>query len=229
MSAIATAIVGGAALGAYASREASETAAEGVQAGISAEERQADIAREDIAPWREAGGRALTTLEGELEGPISPDMAGFEGMPGYKFRLSQGMQALDRSAAARGGVGGGGHKASILDYAQGSASQEYDKEYGRRYGARSDYLNRLAAMAGLGQTATTAGAGLGAGSAARIAGGYRDIGTAGAAGTMGTAQAITGGINQGLWAYGSGMFDRGSSAPSSWKGPDGLNIMNPTG
>lgn len=50
---------------------------------------------------------------------------GFEQDPGYQFRLQQGEQAINRSAAARGGRLGGDTLKALNDYAQGQASQEY--------------------------------------------------------------------------------------------------------
>lgn len=66
-----------------------------------------------------------------------------EADPGYKFRLDQGTKALERSAAARGGLFSGKTGKSLQDFSQGLASQEYGNAY-----------NRLASLAGIGQSAT---------------------------------------------------------------------------
>lgn len=51
--------------------------------------------------------------------------------PSYRFRLNQGLDAVNRLAAARGkGLSGQTLKA-LNDYAQNFASQEYDRAYGR--------------------------------------------------------------------------------------------------
>jgi hypothetical protein len=81
--------------------------------------------------------------------------------PGYQFRFEEGQRALDRGAAARGGLLSGGYGRKAIRYGQGFASQEYSNVY-----------NRIANIAGLGQTsATTSGnaalyAGQGMGNAA---------------------------------------------------------------
>lgn len=49
----------------------------------------------------------------------------------YKFRLDQGNQAIQRSAAAKGMLGSGNTLAELLKYGQGEASQEYGNEVGR--------------------------------------------------------------------------------------------------
>jgi hypothetical protein len=51
--------------------------------------------------------------------------------PSYQWRLGQGQQALERSAAARGGALSGGALKDLANYAQGAASQEYQNAYGR--------------------------------------------------------------------------------------------------
>lgn len=89
--------------------------------------------------------------------------------PGYDFRLAEGQKALERSAAARGGLKSGGTLKALTDYAQGMASQEYQNSYNRydtdyrrafdTFNAnKTNLFNRLASMAGVGQqTATTLG------------------------------------------------------------------------
>ena len=51
--------------------------------------------------------------------------------PGYQFRLKQGVQALENSAAAKGTVRTGGAQKGLIDYAGESASQEFGNAYGR--------------------------------------------------------------------------------------------------
>jgi hypothetical protein len=57
--------------------------------------------------------------------------ADLQSDPSYRWRLQQGQQALERSAAARGGALSGGSLKDLTDYAQGAASQEYQNAYGR--------------------------------------------------------------------------------------------------
>lgn len=51
--------------------------------------------------------------------------------PGYGFRLSEGLKALERSAAARGGLLSGGTGKALTRYGQEMGSQEYQNAYGR--------------------------------------------------------------------------------------------------
>ena len=63
--------------------------------------------------------------------------------PGYQFRFEEGQRALERGAAAKGGLLSGGMARKSIRYGQGMASNEYTNVY-----------NRISNIAGLGQTAT---------------------------------------------------------------------------
>lgn len=69
--------------------------------------------------------------------------------PGYGFRLGQGRQALEQSAAGKGVLRTGGTLKDILGYGQSLASQEYSNVYGRaadsydrNYGVSRDVFDR---------------------------------------------------------------------------------------
>jgi hypothetical protein len=51
--------------------------------------------------------------------------------PGYGFRLSEGLKALERSAAARGGLLSGGTGKALTRYGQDMASQEFGNAFNR--------------------------------------------------------------------------------------------------
>ena len=51
--------------------------------------------------------------------------------PGYAFRLSEGQKAIDRSAAARGGLQSGAALKAAAEYGQNMGSQEYQNAYNR--------------------------------------------------------------------------------------------------
>ena len=160
--------------------------------------------REDQRPFREAGIRALPQLEAQQN--MMP--GAFTGQvnlgqdPGYAFRLSEGQKALDRSAAARGGMISGGALKAAQRFGQDLGSQEYQNAYNRAltgYNANvareATGYNRLAALAGIGQTATSQIGAAGAANAANM-GNYLTSGAAAnAAGQMGQAKAVSGGLS----------------------------------
>lgn len=57
-----------------------------------------------------------------------------EADPSYQWRLAQGMDAIQNSAAASGLLRSTGTVKALNDYAQGAASQEYGNAYGRAFG-----------------------------------------------------------------------------------------------
>jgi hypothetical protein len=153
------ALAGGALRARGASRAAETQAVAAERAAERASQLYGDIyqqQREDIAPWREAGEEAL----GELTGLVQPEMErpfareDFEADPGYQFRLEEGQKALERSAAARGGVLSGRSAKEAVRYGQGLGAQEYGAAFNRFQAERTGRFNRLASLAGIGQTAT---------------------------------------------------------------------------
>ena len=81
-------------------------------------------------------------------------MEQFENDPGYAFRMGEGMKALERSAAARGGMLSGGALRGITRFGQDLASQEYQNAFNRYQIERQARLNPLQSLMGAGQSAT---------------------------------------------------------------------------
>lgn len=133
----------------------------------------------------------------------------FTADPGYAFVQQQGEQGLARAAQAGRGVGSGKYLKDAMRFNTGLGSQEYSKVYDRYRNNQSDIWNRLASVAGIGQTATnqqTAAAGAyGSNVASNILGGAN----AQAAGQVGSANAWNQGIGQGVSFYGQNrMMER---------------------
>lgn len=103
-------------------------------------------------PWRQAGVTALNQLI-PLSQQYQPfGMEQFQQDPGYGFRLSEGMKALERSAAARGGLLSGAQMKGVQRYGQDLASQEYQNAFNRYQAERTARLQPLQSLAGVGQT-----------------------------------------------------------------------------
>jgi hypothetical protein len=136
--------------------------------------------------------------------------------PGYMARLNLAQQAIQNSAAARGGLLSGNTLNAENQFTQDYASNEYGNVYNRALGQyqqnynifennQTNTFNRLAALAGLGQTATSqlnsAGANAASGVSSTLlnAGNMigQNINNAGAArgsGYVGQANAYSGGL-----------------------------------
>lgn len=115
-----------------------------------------------LDPYRTAGERSLTTLADLANAPAERfDATNLQMDPGYAWRLSEGTKALERSAAARGGLQGGGTLRALAGYSQGLASQEYQSAFNRaaetfklNQSSRQQQLGTLAGLANLGYGAS---------------------------------------------------------------------------
>jgi uncharacterized membrane protein YqiK len=119
----------------------------------------------------------------------------FNADPGYAFRLSEGQKAMERSAAARGGLMSGGALKAATRFGQDMGSQEYTNAFNRYQTERAARLQPLQSLAGVGQTAANT-MGQNAGMYGTNVGNLMTSGAAAsAAGTMGQANALTGGLS----------------------------------
>ena len=156
--------------------------------------------------------------------------ADYQADPGYAFRLSEGLKQLGHTAASRGGNVSGGTMKGIQDYAQNSASQEYQNAYnryqanravqGQEYGNafnrfqtnRTNQLQPLGNLMASGQNAASnqgaaagaygsSGANLMTGAGQAAAAGITSAGQANAAGQLGSANTISNALNTGASSY----------------------------
>ena len=156
--------------------------------------------------------------------------ADFQTDPGYNFRLSEGLKALDRQAAARGGMMSGAALKAAGRYGQDVASQEYGNAFNRfqtnrasqaglytdalnrertrqmdEYGRLSDFTTRGAnAAAGTGSSQAAYGtnaANLMSQGAQAMGQGVLGAGQATAAGQMGAGNTYNNAINAALTGY----------------------------
>ena len=81
-------------------------------------------------------------MVGNYQDPGDFSMEKFQQDPGYAFRMSEGLKALDRTAAARGGLISGGALKAASRYGQDMASQEYQNAF-NRYNQNRTYNSGL--------------------------------------------------------------------------------------
>ena len=256
---VAASIAGSAIIGSMASSRASsaqqQSAGEATQAQRDIADQQTALQREQYLkqlelnePFRQAGLTGTNMLLAQLQGPNASAKFGgvqgydpasamknfgasdFQADPGYAFRLSEGMKALDRTAAARGGLLSGATLKGAQRYGSDLASQEYQnafnryqanraqqaQEYGNAFNRfqteRTNTLAPLQSLAGVGQSAaqqaqqasqnyaTGATNALGNFGAAQGSN-IIGAGNARASGYVGGANAISSGLGQGLNFY----------------------------
>jgi hypothetical protein len=169
-------------------------------AGVAEQRRQYDLTRSDLAPYRAIGIPALAQY---YEGTNTPTTAAdAQADPGYAWAQQQGEQALARRAAASGGRLSGASLKAGMQFNQGNATQYFGAADARR----ENRLSRLAALAGIGQSATNTGAVAGANSTNAITGLLSNQGEANAGATLAAGNIWGSGINQAIagqsgWKY----------------------------
>jgi hypothetical protein len=189
------AIIGSSLIGGVAAKSAGDTQAAATREASAAQERMFGKQVELQEPFRQVGVNALPELVAASKyEPFT--MAKFQADPGYAFRLKEGLKALDRSAAARGGLLSGAQLRGITEYGQELGSQEFTNAFNRYQAERAARLNPLQSLTGMGLTtaANVAGAAgrLGENIGSNIIGG----GAARASSYMGMANALSSGLGQ---------------------------------
>lgn len=124
-------------------------------------------------PEIDVGQQSLARLQSAL---LGGDPSVVQTDPGYQFRLQEGEKALQRAAAASGGLGGGAFLKDTARFSQGLASQEY-----------GNAINRLLGLQQIGSQANRTQAGLAASLLGQRAGILGQ--QAGVAGNLGSALA----------------------------------------
>lgn len=207
MSFVAVAIGGAGLLGAGASIYGANKAA-GVQSAAAnqaaAIQQQAmdyqkqnyNTASGNLSPFIQNGQGASNLLASAYgtngNAPLGANtLAAFQSSPDYQFALKGGSDALDNSAASKGGLISGNQIRAQTDYGQGLATQNLQ-----------NYFTRLSGMAGqgiqaggaLGQIGASVGGQVGA-SANNIGNSTMAAGTADASGILGTVKGVQSGLS----------------------------------
>ena len=206
-----------------AAREAAQIANASSDRALALQQRMYDesIARQQ--PYYQAGVNALPgylkgiAAGGEYVRPFT--MADFRTDPGYAFRLSEGQKALDRQAAARGGLISGGALKAAQRYGQEMGTQDYGRALQDFYGRQEVARNAAAGVAGFGPTsnalASTAGQNYATNAGNLMINQGYNAANAGLAGRQ-AAQSAYGNIGT---AFGSGGFNNMLSPYGRSEGP----------
>lgn len=220
MSVVAAAVIGSAVVGgvsAYQSgksqEKAAKKAAESQEAiadeNVALQRELANQQREDFAPWRDVGEQALNQMwAGVQSGEFEVGDIDVTKDPGYQFRMDQGVEALDKSAAARGRLLSGAQQKGVTDYSQNVASQEYANAYAREANEKAKKYNMLSGLSSGGQ-ASAAGQAQATSNLAQTEGNIlSNLGQSQAYGYQQQGQARAG-------AY-QGMAQAGNQAAQNW-------------
>ena len=215
----ALATIGGAIIGADASRSASNRQVDASNRALDFQREQFNLINQQQAPYRGIGYTSLSQIGGMLGGqtpmfdaqgkPIL-DEAGMPKMqqgsgyltrqfgpedlktslaPNYEFMLKEGQRAA-RQRLNAGGSGGSDIDRGITRFAEDYASNAYQNAFQNFSAQRKDIYNTLAGIAGIGQTGQTATNTAASNYGTNAGNLMTGIGNAQAAGTIGSANAI---------------------------------------
>lgn len=142
---------------AKAAQQAANTQAAASREATQIQKDMYDQTRKDLMPYADAGRDSLAQLIGQM-GPDGYFNQTYTGQdiysdPSYQFRLQQGQDAIQSSAAARGGLLSGATLKALQGYGQDMASQEFGNAYNRFNADQTNQYNRLSNIVGLGQNA----------------------------------------------------------------------------
>lgn len=152
----------------------------GLDKSVAAVTGGANQALAEFDPYARAGTAASDLYMGALGTDPTGHAAAvdaFQVSPGYEFEMEQGLNQLERRAAARGQLGSGNTSLDSLEFSQGLANQDW-----------GDWLDRLAAEQAMGVTVAGQRSGIETGLGRDLSGLYTGAGTAlsGIYGTEGT-------------------------------------------
>lgn len=211
--------VGGALLGANSAKKQAKAAQNAANTQAAAADRASQVqwdmydqTRKDLTPYSDAGRTSLDQLMGQMgpDGYFSQTYTGQDiySDPSYQFRLQQGQDAIQSSAAARGGLLSGATLKALQGYGQDMASQEFGNAYNRFNADQTNQYNRLSNLVGLGQNAAAQQGNAGMQTAQAVANNTMSGANAQAAGQIASANAKAQGQQALLGGLGNlaGMF-----------------------
>lgn len=146
--------LGGALISSNAAGNAAQTQANAANSASQLQYQEWEQQQKNQQPFLQAGQSAIGQMGKMAANPVSFTPQDFQNNmdPSYQFELQQGQQALQRSAAASGGLQSGGTMKAMAQYTQGMASTGYQQAYSNYMNNQNTQFNRLASVAGAGQT-----------------------------------------------------------------------------
>jgi len=216
----------GAVIGGSASQSAADTQASAANNATAQQLQMFNTIQGNMQPYMGAGKTDLGQLQGYLNADQYGGPGGQPGLlhqfgaqdlkaniaPNYQFQLGQGEGMLANQNAATGGAGGGNAFAGEQAFAQNTAGSAYQQAYNNYNNNQNNIYSRLGNIAQLGQASGTNSALGGSAFAGGMSNSIIGAGNASAAGTMGVANAIGGGLNNAAGYYMAGNMISPSSA-----------------
>ena len=229
------AVLGSALIGANAASSAADKQVGAANNATAMQKAMFDQTQGNLSPYMQQGTTALNTLSGDLSsGRLGGSFTGADYLdnqdPGYQFQLQQGQQALQNSQAAQDGIMGGAALKGLINFNQGTAATGYQNAYQRWLTSQQNRYGQLSGLATLGENAGANVGSTGAGYAQGMANTITGAGNASAAGMIGTGNAITGALNNGMGYYQLSQLTGGGGGSPANLGYDPYSMgINGTG
>jgi hypothetical protein len=232
-------------IGSNAAQSAAQTQANAANLATNTQLGIFNQTQQNLQPYNQVGQSALSQLAslfglstggapgtGPTPATAAAATSALTQYPGYQFGLKQGSQALSASAASQGLELSGGQLA---------AQQQYGQNYAMA-NAWNPYVSQLNTLASNGQNAGASLGAIGATTGNNVAQTQLAAGQATAAGTVGSANALTGALNTGIYSglnsalLGYGIQNQTMTNPAAYNnspyeqqtGPmNSLGLVNP--
>lgn len=133
-------------LSAWGANKGADAMADALEQAVQLQREQMRLAKREFTPYAQAGRESLNQYQGNIgnQPTYQNTLANLVNDPGYQFRLQQGQNTLENSAAARGSLLSGATLKDLTGYAQGMASQEGQAAFSREFNAFNNIQNQLA-------------------------------------------------------------------------------------
>lgn len=179
-----SAVVGGG-FGAWGASKAAGAQSDAARNALAYEQQTDAANRARAQPFVDAGASAVGKL-----GQSYADPGSFTNTADYKFAFDRGRDAMENSAAARGGLLGGNAARGAVEYGQNFATTYLDR-----------YRQGLLGVAGMGANAATGASNNASTMSGQVGGTYGALGQGQASGWVGGANAISGSLGSGVSNY----------------------------
>lgn len=201
--------------------------------------------QQNLQPYMKLGSDSIPQLQtqlgnlGGMKFNFNPTEDQLSQTPGYQFTLQQGLKNTNNALAAKGLNLSGAQAKGIANYTTGLADNTYQQQYQNalqqfmaNYNVNSDQYNRLAGLVGLGQSSAAGVGNAGVQTGANVGNLMTSGAAAQAAGTVGQANALSGGLSslgsQGLLYslmnnqnQGSSIYGSPTQGVAGWTAPGG--------
>ena len=200
--------VGSALLGSNAAQSAAQAQEQAAQTAANAELQMYGETSAKLQPFTDAGTGAIQTLQGltgtnaggnPLTAPLTatfqPTMDQLAKTPGYQFTQQQGLQATQNAAAAQGLGQSGAALKGAANYSTGLASTTYQQQFQNYLSQNQQIYNMISGQASLGENAAAMQGNQGLAAQSQANALTTSGAAAGAAGIVGSANALSGGLS----------------------------------